>query len=24
MIFQEPSFIDETLNPFYWRMLPCE
>ena len=24
MILQEPSFIDETLNPLYWRMLPCE
>jgi len=24
MILQEPSFIDETRNPFYWRILPCE
>jgi len=24
MILQEPSFIDETRNSFYWRMLPCE
>jgi len=24
MILQEPSFIDETRNPFYWRILPCK
>jgi len=24
MILQEPSFTDETLNPFYWTMLPCK
>jgi len=24
MILQEPSFIDETRNTFYWRISPCE
>jgi len=24
MILQEPSFIVETRNPFYWRILPCK
>jgi len=24
MVLQEPSFIVETRNQFYWRILPCE
>jgi len=24
MVLQEPFFIVETRNQFYWRILPCE